>query len=361
MKYNNEHIKPNRPEPILSDGQLLRVTKKTALGPVIQSLLDEKYVLIEDRYHTGMTVLSELKKTIFGNKEKSDFKAYRGKRSEFHEASNRLLVPVRDNKIALDNSPEIGWLKKLYPDTADFMLSFPQIQGLNSSWQWYLKGISYPGLKKKIHPYYGTYFPTRFEHLRLFYNWLKKYSGPKTTGIDIGTGCGVLSFQLLTKGFEKVIASDINSNALISVSKSAEEFGFKDRLDILQSDLFEQVDLKADLIVFNPPWLPAQSEVAGLDYAIYYEPGLFERFFEQAGNYLSAEGRLVMLFSNLAQTEGVSESHPVKAELSKYNRFRKIDLIEKKAAKASHKTKRRSHRKNEMIELWVLEKIFSTV
>ena len=360
MRYNKEHIKPDRPEPMLPDGQILRVTKKTALEPVIQSLIDEKYALIEDRYHTGMTVLSELKNQIFGNKAKSDFKAYRGKRSEFHEASNKLLVPIKDNKIALVKSPEIGWLKELYPDTTDFILSFPQIQGLNSSWQWYLKGISYPGLKKKIHPYYGTYFPTRFEHLRLFFNWLKKYSGPKTSAIDVGTGCGVLSFQLLTEGFEKVIASDISSNALISVSKSAEEFDFKDRLDILQSDLFEQITGKADLIVFNPPWLPAQSEITGLDHAIYYESGLFERFFEQAENYLNAEGRLVLLFSNLAQTEGVTQNHPVKTELSEHNRFRKIDLFEKKAAKASRKSKRRSHRKDEIIELWVLEKVSST-
>lgn len=360
MKYNKEHIKPDRPEPILPDGQILRVTKKTALEPVIQSLLDEKYALIEDRYHTGMMVLSELKNQIFGNKAKSDFKAYRGKRSEFHEASNKLLVPIKDNKIALVKSPEIGWLQELYPDSTDFMLSFPQIQGLNSSWQWYLKGISYPGLKKKIHPYYGTYFPTRFEHLRLFFNWLKRYSGPKTSAIDVGTGCGVLSFQLLSEGFKKVIASDISNNALISVLKSAEEFDFKDRLDILQSDLFEQITGKADLIVFNPPWLPAKSEITGLDHAIYYESGLFERFFEQAENYLNADGSLVLLFSNLAQTEGVTQNHPVKTELSKYNRFRKIDLFEKKAAKASRKSKRRSHRKDEIIELWVLEKISST-
>lgn len=359
MKYSKEHIKPDRPEPILPNGQLLRVTMNTALEPVIQSLIDEKYALIEDRYHSGMSVLAELKNRIFGKKDKSDFKAYRGKRSEFHEASNRLLVPVRDNKIALEKSPDIGWLKELYPDIANFMLSFPQIQGLNSSWQWYLKGISYPGLNKKIHPYYGAYFPTRFEHLRLFYNWLKNYSGPKTAAIDVGTGCGVLSFQLLTQGFEKVIASDINSNSLISVSKSAEKFGFEDRLDILQSDLFDQIDHKADLIVFNPPWLPAQSEITGLDHAIYYEPGLFERFFEQAHNHLKAEGTLVLLFSNLAQTEGVTQLHPVKTELSNYNRFRKVDLLEKKAVKASRKSKRRSHRKNEIIELWVLEKVLS--
>jgi precorrin-6B methylase 2 len=360
LKYSKENIKPDRPDPIFPDEDLIRITKKSALEPVIQSLIDEKYVLIEDHYHTGMAVLAELKNRIFGNKAKSDFKAYRGKRSEFHEASNRLLVPVRVNKIALDKSPDIGWLKELYPDITDFMLSFPQIQGLNSSWQWYLKGISYPGLKKRIHPYYGTYFPTRFEHLRLFYNWLKRYSGPKVSAIDIGTGCGVLSFQLLTQGFEKVIAADINSNALISVSKSAEEFGFKDRLDIVQSDLFEHIDHKGDLIVFNPPWLPAQSDLTGLDHAIYYETGFFERFFEQAGNYLNADGRLVLLFSNIGKAEHVTQDHPVKTELSNYHRFRKIELLEKKAAKASRKTKRRSHRRDEIIELWVLEKIFST-
>lgn len=90
-----------------------------------------------------------------------------------------MLLEVVDQKLTVDKSPSIGWLEKLYPENNHFLLSFPQIQGMNSAWQWYEKGVSIPVLRNKIHPYYGTYFPTRFEHLVVFDNWLKRYEGPK--------------------------------------------------------------------------------------------------------------------------------------------------------------------------------------
>jgi predicted RNA methylase len=337
---------PKRPEPIELPQEPDIVTKKSDRASAAKQL--------QDRYSTGMSILAELKKQVFGGKKKSDFTAYRDSRSLFYRASNHLLVPIKENRIALKKSPEPGWLEQLYPDYSDFMITFPQFQGLNSSWQWYLNGIKYPGLKEKIHPYYGTYFPTRFDHLHLFDNWLKKYPGSKNRAIDIGTGCGVLALQMLNRGFETVTASDINPNALISVNEHAKKQGLQEKLIIKQSDLFGHLSEKADLVVFNPPWLPAQKDIEGLDNAIYYERGLFERFFNQAGKFVNEEGRLVVLFSNLAESVGASDLHPVKKELSEHQRFRKIRLLKRKVKRSSGKTKRRDHRKNEFVELWEL-------
>ncbi|WP_205727987.1 hypothetical protein [Flammeovirga pectinis] len=58
-------------------------------------------------------------------------------------------------------------------------MALHDVQGLNSAWQWNKKGIVLPVLRNKVHPYYGVYFPTRFDHLILFDNWLKRYEGPK--------------------------------------------------------------------------------------------------------------------------------------------------------------------------------------
>jgi len=354
MNLNQFKISPERPEPLELGENPIRITKKSDNQDAVLILLSGEYILVEDRYSTGMAVLSKLKQFVFGNKKKDDFTAYRDKRSEFYHASNRLLAPVRSNSIALKKSPEIGWLNILYPDLQDFLLTFPKIQGLNSSWQWYLKGIKYPGLKEKIHPYYGTYFPTRFDHLHLFDNWLKKFNGPKNLATDIGTGCGVLAFQMLNRGFEKVIASDINPNSILSVREHAQRIGESDRVYTFQSDLFEKHDQKADLVVFNPPWLPAQKDIEGLDNAIYYESGLFERFFEKAADYIHDKGKLVLLFSNLAESQGVTGQHPVKEELVNNNRYRQIRLLKRKVKQSSKKTKRRDHRKNEYVELWEL-------
>jgi hypothetical protein len=101
--------------------------------------------------------------------------------------------------LIVKKAPFIGWLEKLYPETSDFLLPFPQILGLNSTWQFYKKGVSIPILRNKMHPYYDTYFPTRFDHWELFDQWLKRYDGPKKTAIDVGIGSGVLSFHLKKK------------------------------------------------------------------------------------------------------------------------------------------------------------------
>lgn len=357
LHTEKDDIIPSRPEPIelgASEPGLVVVSKKSDKPDLAARLLAGDQLLVSDRFSTGMAILSELKRQVFKGQKKENFIAYREKRSEFYHASNRLLVPIKKGKIALKKAPEIGWLEKLYPDLDEFLLSFPQVQGLNSSWQWYLKGIKYPGLKEKIHPYYGTYFPTRFDHLYLFDKWLKNYTGLKRSAIDIGTGCGVLAFQMLNRGFENVTASDINPNSIISAKEHAGKNKLSHRITVIQSDLFEKVDYKADLVVFNPPWLPALKDTEGLDSAIYFEAGLFERFFDHAANYINDNGRLVILFSNLAESEGVTDLHPVKDELEQNRRYKKVNFQKKKVKGSSKKTKRRDHRKKEFVELWEL-------
>lgn len=371
MSNNFRNIIPERPEPVVLQTDPDTVNKKSDVKQVVKKLLSGNPVLIEDEYPTGLSVLAGLKKKVFGDKLKSgknrkseknredDFKTYKKKRADFRYASNNLLVLVENDLIALRKSPEIGWLKILYPDLEKFLLPFPQIQGLNSSWQWYNRGIQYPVLKKKLFPWYGTYFPTRFDHLKLFNKWLKNYPGGKNTALDIGTGCGVLAFQLLQHGFEHVMATDISPNAVISVMENAKLRGVEDHLEVRRSDLFEGCDRKADVIVFNPPWLPAGSDVTGLDRAIYYEPELFERFFKDAGDFLSKKGRIVLFFSNLGRTEGMQKEHPIEEELALKRRYRKRRLLKSGVAGSSRKTRRRNHRTDEQVELWELEKVDS--
>jgi methylase of polypeptide subunit release factors len=349
-------VSPQLPEAIFLKYKPNTVNKNSDMGQAVEWLMEGKYVLLEDEYSTGLNLLSELKKRVFSKSMKENFKKYRSQRSAYHFTSNNLLTTVSNGEVDLEKAPEIGWLELFYPESSEIYLSFPQIQGLNSSWQWYINGIQYPVLSDKIHPYYGVYFPTRFDHLLLFESWIKQQKGKFESAMDIGAGCGVLSFQMLKHGIKSVVASDINPNAIISVQKDIERMGLESsKLITVQSDLFEGIDGKSDLIVFNPPWLPAQKEEEGLDQAIYYESDLFDRFFSEAVDHLNDNGRIVILFSNLALVEGYSAEHPVISELALNNRFKKVELIKRKSAQKSKKTKRRDNRKNEYIELWELQ------
>ena len=355
MKKDLHTIQANRPTIITTKIEVLNFTRKMDTKEAITLMLEGKYVLVHDLYSSGLQILTELKKNLLKTYQDESFQGQRDFRSAFREVSHKLLLKVKANKLVVKKSPDIGWLKRLYPDASEFFISFPEVQGMNSSWQWYQKGIEINTLNLTLHPFYGTYFPTRFDHIKLFDKYLKRYKGLKNNAIDIGVGSGVLSFQLIQNGFQNIFATDTNKNAILGVSQESERLGFEDKITLNHGDLFEDCNVKADLIVFNPPWLLAKHKLEeGIDKAIYYEEELFPRFFEQAQKHLSDEGKIVLIFSNLAQVVDKESTHPIIEELQRNNRFRK-DLHPTRDVKASsNKTKRTDSRDNEKVELWVL-------
>ena len=344
----------NRPEPI-SNVEVFPYHRKVEVQEAIEALIDGEYVLIADYYSSGLSLLRELKKQIEEQNRSASFQGQRNTRLIYKEFSNRILLDIRDNKLTAKKSPEIGWLQILYPDISNFALPFPKIQGLNSAWQWYKKGVFIPVLKRKIFPYYGNYFPSRFEHIELFEDWLKGYKGEKESAMDIGIGSGILSFQMLDHWFKTVIGTDTNPNAIVGLREAMKDSEQYANLDLIHGNLFVDYDTPTELIVFNPPWLPAKHDTEGIDKAIYYDSDLFSNFFKAAKQMLKPDGKIVMLFSNLAQITKVIESHPIEEELAKGGRFKKELLVKKSVKSASKKTRRNQHwRSSEMVELWVL-------
>lgn len=340
-----------RPDIIEAEIEILPFKYRMDASLAVKTLMGGNYVLIVDYFSSGLIVLNELKIILKKQYKDQSFQGQREYRSAFNELSNRIVVEVSNHKLKVRKSPEIGWLKILYPETSDFIISFPQIQGLNSSWQWYLKGINIPGLIHKIHPFYGTYFPTRFEHIILFDNWLKSNFIDKSLAIDVGVGSGILSFLLLKHGFTKVLATDTNPNAIIGLKKDHSE----KNIVLYYGDLFSTIHEIANLIVFNPPWLPASHRLSEIDKAIYYEEDLFSRFFTASKKHLTDEGRIVILFSNLAQLSFPNLIHPIEKEISKGG-LKKEMFLQMSVGNASKKTKRnQNHRLEEKVELWVLK------
>lgn len=348
-------IQADRPDIITSEIEAIHFYRKMDTKATVQEMIDGKYVFVEEYYSNGLEVLSELKKNLLRKYKDKSFQGQRDYRSAFREASHRLLIKVKDNKLLVKKAPTIGWLELLYPEVSEFYISFPDVQGMNSSWQWYQKGIEVKTLDINLHPFYGTYFPTRFDHLKLFDKWLKKYEGSKQQVIEIGVGSGVLSFQLIQNGFENIFATDTNKNAIIGVAQESKRLGYEENIRLNHGDLFENCDIKADLIVFNPPWLLAKHKLEeGIDKAIYFEEELFPRFFEEALKHLNPEGKIVLIFSNLAQVVDKESTHPIIEELRNNNRFRKELHLRRDVRASSKRTKRTDSRENEKVELWVL-------
>ena len=345
----------NKPEPIIVGKRLEVFDRNSDIKYIIRRLEADKPVLIAAFYSNGLFLLKELQLYLKRRMPNKTFKEQREFRSAYQRLSNLVLIEIVDHKLLVKKAPAIGWLKELYPETSDFLLSFPQVQGLNSSWQWYRNGITIPVLRNKVHPYYGVYFSTRFDHLIVFDNWLKRYNGPKKTAIDIGVGSGVLSFQLVKHGFQKVFATDTNPNAIVGLTKFMGDTKLSRKIELDVGHLFGKWEKQTELIVFNPPWLPEPKDMVGKDNAMYYNEKLFPDFFAEAKKRLLPEGKLLVIFSNLAQITHVTKDHPIKQELAKGGRFELEQCFKKKVKAASDKTKRDQHwRSSEEVELWVL-------
>lgn len=81
-------------------------------------------------------------------------------------------------------------------------------------------------------------------------------SAPFERVLDLGTGSGCILVTLLAERTEaQGIGVDISENACLHASANAARHAVADRAQILQSDWFDAVEGRFDLIASNPPYL----------------------------------------------------------------------------------------------------------
>jgi hypothetical protein len=317
------------PVPEYEDSPFLYADKNTRYQEIKKELIRGNKVCITDTYQSALNFYSWLKKNINPGYPIQDYVSNRKFLSEKNIISGNLLVPVRRNKIDLKKAPDIPWLKLLYPDIEDFFLPFSEVLGLNGSWQWYTKGIKYQFLKHRIHPFYGSYFSTRTDHMVLFDRWVRNNISGFNSAFEVGVGSGAITFLLIKYGIRKLWASDINYNSIISVQNDLERLDIENLVALEHADLFGSFSHKADLIIFNPPWIPGETKSI-LDLGIFYSEDLFQRFFSSAARFLNQDGRIVILFSNFAQIAGIVSESPIEKELGNNYGLKIINTLTKK-------------------------------
>jgi hypothetical protein len=314
-----------------------------------------KTVCLTGTYGFALGFYSWLKKQNQINFPVKDYQTSRANREALRLLNKNLFIGVRQHFANLEKAPDNPWLKILYPQQDEFLIRFSDFLGMNGAWQWYHKGIQFPALDEKVHPFYGVYFPTRHEHLLLFDIWLEKNTG-FTKALDIGTGCGVLTLMMLKHGIPFVHATDVNPNAVYSTNCEVLRRNLQEKMMVEQASLTGSfIAGNNDLIVFNPPWIPAQTETE-MDSATYYEPGFFEAVFDQLYASSVTGSALAMLFSNFARVAGINNVHPIEEEIQNKSRFLLMEKLEAPMMQApsSRKSWLSKIRQKEKVELWVM-------
>ena len=133
--------------------------------------------------------------------------------------------------------------------------------------------------------------------------------------LDLCTGSGCIALALAAK-FPRahVTAADISQDALCLAGENARLTRLQERVQFLQSDLFENVSGTFDLIVSNPPYIAA-GELPKLSPEVQSEPRLaldggedgldiIRRIVSVAADYLNPHGTLALEIG-AGQADGV--------------------------------------------------------
>jgi release factor glutamine methyltransferase len=137
--------------------------------------------------------------------------------------------------------------------------------------------------------------------------WPAGSGGPHRVA-DIGTGSGCLAVTLaLEWPGASLVATDISEPALRVARANVERYGLRQRVLLVRGDLADSLAPGLDLIVSNPPYVPADArDVLPPEVGAYEPPealfgghngfDLIESLLDRAVPRLAPHGRLVMEF-----------------------------------------------------------------
>ena len=239
-------------------------------------------------------------------------------------------------------------------NTEPFVLPLAQLLGFIGAHEWHKKGVTIPELGGVIHVPFGVFSPIRGEYLSLIAQ--AKLPANARTALDVGTGSGVIAALLARRGVPRIIATDTNPRAISCAQANIARLGFAPQINVLQQDLFGEHT--ADLIVCNPPWLPAKPTSA-VETALY-DPkhAMLHAFLRGAAAHLAQGGQVWLVMSNLAELLGLRGAHDLANWFAQYG-WRVVGSL--KTAPQHRKASNRSDplafaRQREITTLHILER-----
>jgi len=164
--------------------------------------------------------------------------------------------------------------------------------------QYVLGSVNFYGLELIVNE--NVLIP-RFETEQLVEQTIKlinaKFRDKHISILDLCTGSGAIGLRLKSEyPSNNVTLSDISAKALEVASKNRDKLNLE--CDIIQSDLFEKISNKYDLIISNPPYIKEGEEIEDIvknnepSMALYGgKDGLdyYERILKEIKNYLNDE------------------------------------------------------------------------
>ncbi|MFW9789062.1 MAG: HemK2/MTQ2 family protein methyltransferase [Candidatus Thorarchaeota archaeon] len=132
---------------------------------------------------------------------------------------------------------------------------------------------------------------------------------PDDAFLEVGCGSGLITLNA-AKITRSVVSVDSSLEAVRNTVENLKRNGVYDSCHVLESDLLCAISSshKFSMIVFNPPYLPADEEHTDLDHALIGgDEGteITQRFVRQASKHLMKDGLILVVVSNLANIDAI--------------------------------------------------------
>ena len=134
---------------------------------------------------------------------------------------------------------------------------------------------------------------------------------PADVILDVGCGVGLATLVAASKA-QRVISLDISHLAVRNTIQNLRRNDLGFNVSVVQSDLFSGLSnsTKFSMIMFNPPYLPADKMTTEMDHALIGgEDGseITERFVREASAFLERDGRLYVVVSTLENVDAITK------------------------------------------------------
>lgn len=137
------------------------------------------------------------------------------------------------------------------------------------------------------------------------------------TVLEIGTGSGLVALCCLHAQARRVVATDVNPNAIDNARYNAEMLRLLDRLETRRVPLKDssayavlRPDERFDVIISNPPWEDQQPK--SIDEYALYDQGfrLLDSLLSQLGERLNPGGKALLAYGNVTAIKKAIELAP---------------------------------------------------
>lgn len=290
-------------------------------------------------FHNAKQVLAAMKRRVRGKRQKTAaadaaaaFHTHRMQQAQQSRIFNMLAVEIGAGfTLDIPRAPHVyAALLDIYgtENAEPFLLPLNQLLGFIGAHEWHKKGVYVEALGGRIHVPFGVFSPLRGEYLDLIA--AAPLNQNVQTAFDIGTGSGVIAALLAKRGIGHITATDTNPQAIACAAANFARLGVAERITLEQKNLFPEG--RADLIVCNPPWLPAKP-TSPIETALY-DPGhaMLKAFLGGVCGHLNPDGEVWLIMSDLAEHLGLR----AKDELDKMFQTASLQAIETLRIKPKH-------------------------